>query len=146
MRPHPTTDETLKVHAAHTTDPGEIGTPMNRRSFVQVLGAGWVIAVSLATAFGQSRGGRGGTRPVSTRLHIGQDGTITVLTGKIEMGQGARTQLTRAAAEGASLDQVRLVMMGDTEPGAYDDGITAGSGPPKPCRRPSGGARRGASF
>lgn len=127
MRPHPTTDETLKVHAAHTTDPGEIGTPMNRRSFVQVLGAGWVIAVSLATAFGQSRGGRGGTRPVSTRLHIGQDGTITVLTGKIEMGQGARTQLTQAAAEElhVPLDQVRLVM-GDTSQ-VPDDGITAGS-------------------
>ena len=27
------------------------------------------------------------------------DGTITVLTGKIEMGQGARAELTQAAAE-----------------------------------------------
>ena len=36
---------------------------------------------------------------MSARLHIGKDGTITVLTGKVEMGQGSRAELTQAAAE-----------------------------------------------
>jgi isoquinoline 1-oxidoreductase len=104
------------------------GTAINRRSFVQGLGAGLVFAVTHATALGQSRGGRGGGgRPVSARIHLAHDGTITVLTGKIEMGQGARTQLTQAAAEElrVPLQQVQLVM-GDTGQ-VPDDGITAGS-------------------
>ncbi|MCZ7637387.1 MAG: molybdopterin-dependent oxidoreductase [Verrucomicrobia bacterium] len=128
MHSDPTTAETRETRVAHPTDSSELGPAMNRRSFVQVLGAGLVLAVSGAAAFGQGRGGRGGGGPrVSTRLHIGHDGTITVLTGKIEMGQGARTQLTQAAAEElhVSLDQVRLVM-GDTGQ-VPDDGITAGS-------------------
>ncbi|WCJ60407.1 molybdopterin-dependent oxidoreductase [Fontisphaera persica] len=49
------------------------------------------------------------------------------MTGKIEMGQGARTQLTQAAAEElrVSPEQIQMVM-GDTTL-TPDDGITAGS-------------------
>ncbi len=70
---------------------------LTRRGFVQVLGAGLLISVTapLATAQRRGRGGSGGSQPlVVARIHVGQDGKITVLTGKIEMGQGARGELT----------------------------------------------------
>jgi isoquinoline 1-oxidoreductase len=60
-------------------------------------------------------------------VHIGRDGTITVLTGKVEMGQGARAELTQAAAEELHVppEQIRMVM---ADTGLVpDDGITAGS-------------------
>jgi isoquinoline 1-oxidoreductase subunit beta len=100
---------------------------LSRRSFAQVLGTGLLIAVSPISGLAQRRGGvrRNGT--VGARIHVGQDGLITVLTGKIEMGQGARAELTQAAAEElrVSPDQVRMIM-GDTSQ-VPDDGLTAGS-------------------
>jgi isoquinoline 1-oxidoreductase len=60
-------------------------------------------------------------------LHIGKDGVITILTGKVELGQGARAELTQAAAEElrAPVSQVQLIMA-DTGM-VPDDGTTAGS-------------------
>lgn len=101
---------------------------VSRRDFLHVLGAGLLITVGggCATAQrGQRRGG--GATPIATRLHVGEDGTITVMTGKVELGQGARTEITQAAAEElrVAVDQIRLVM-GDTDL-VPDDGVTAGS-------------------
>ncbi|MDB5321764.1 MAG: nicB [Phycisphaerales bacterium] len=110
-----------------------------RRGFLNVLGAGIVIAVAPETARAQvapaggrgrgggGRGGAGGAKTVAARLHIGQDGIITVMTGKVECGQGARAELTQAAAEELRVgaDRVRLVMA-DTGL-APDDGGTSGS-------------------
>jgi isoquinoline 1-oxidoreductase len=106
---------------------------LSRRSFVQLLGAGLMIASSAAPVLAQQRrggGGFGGTgaRTLSARIHIGADGTITVLTGKVEAGQGARAELTQAAAEelGVAAASIRMVMADTTL--APNDGITAGSG------------------
>lgn len=98
---------------------------LNRREFVQVLGAGLIISVAWPGVLGQRSGG-GEARP-EERLHIGADGLITVFTSKVEVGQGSRTQLTQAAAEelGVSVDQVRLIMA-DSSLGPNDGG-TAGS-------------------
>ena len=69
----------------------EFDFQLDRRQFVQVLGAGLLIAVGAQPVAAQRRGGRGGSRPlnVSARIHLGENGRITVLTGKVEMGQGA---------------------------------------------------------
>jgi CO/xanthine dehydrogenase Mo-binding subunit len=101
---------------------------LNRRSFLQILGAGLLITVPSEIALGQrsrSRGGR--SQPIATRVHIDQNGRITVMTGKVEEGQGARAEITQAAAEElrVSADKVNLVMA-DTAL-VPDDGITAGS-------------------
>ena len=107
-------------------NPGfEVG--LGRRAFVQVLGAGLLITVTEGISFGQRRGGSRGAPNVAARLHINQDGTITVMTGKVEEGQGSRAQLTQAAAEElrVGVAQIRLVMA-DTAL-VPDDGITAGS-------------------
>ena len=94
-----------------------------------------MIAVAIDPARGQQPqvpakkkggGGRGQTN-VAARVHIGQDGSITVMTGKVECGQGARAELTQAAAEELSVpaDRVRLIM---ADTGLVpDDGGTYGS-------------------
>lgn len=101
---------------------------LSRRTFVQLLGAGFLITVTEGVSLGQRRGTgtrRSGT--VGARLHIDQDGRITVMTGKVEVGQGSRAQLTQAAAEElrVPVDHIQLVMA-DTAL-VPDDGITAGS-------------------
>ena len=102
---------------------------LTRRSFLHVLGAGLVISVGASPSWGQrgQRGGRGRAQQVITRIHLGQDGTITVLTGKVEMGQGARGELAQAAAEElrVPVDKIQM-LMADTSL-VPDDGITAGS-------------------
>jgi len=87
---------------------------LKRRSFMQILGAGLLIASSTATALAQRSGRRGnaGARTIGTRIHLGQDGSITVLAGKVEGGQGARAELTQAAAEELRVEpqQIQLVL------------------------------------
>jgi isoquinoline 1-oxidoreductase len=111
---------------------------LTRRGFVQILGVGLLIAVSTPSAVAQQRrggrGGRGGgfngagARTVSARVHIGRDGSITVMTGKVEAGQGSRAELTQAAAEELRVPVSRIqLLMADTG-SVPDDGMTAGSG------------------
>jgi isoquinoline 1-oxidoreductase len=101
---------------------------LNRRSFVQILGAGFLLVIS-APALAQERGrGSRGPRNISARLHIGKNGFITVMTGKVEAGQGARAEFTQAAAEELRVPAARIrLVMSDTLI-VPDDGITAGSG------------------
>ncbi|HVR76705.1 MAG TPA: molybdopterin cofactor-binding domain-containing protein, partial [Planctomycetota bacterium] len=103
---------------------------LSRRHFVQVLGAGLVISVAVPSVFGQrsGRGQRGeGGGSIGQRLHMGADGTITVLTSKVEVGQGSRTQITQAAAEElhVPVERIRLIMADSAV--VPDDGGTAGS-------------------
>jgi isoquinoline 1-oxidoreductase len=101
----------------------------NRRSFVQLLGAGLLVAVS-APALAQRRGGRGGGGPrnIAARIHLGKDGIVTVLTGKVEAGQGARAELAQAAAEELRLPTSKVKLIMSDTAAVPDDGITAGSG------------------
>ena len=83
---------------------GQLGSEveLSRRAFVQALGTGLLITVTEGVSYGQRRGGRSSSRSeqnVAARIHVNQDGTITVMTGKVEEGQGSRAQLTQAAAE-----------------------------------------------
>ncbi len=59
---------------------------------------------------------------------MGEDGSVTVYTGKVEVGQNARTSLTQAVAEElhTPVERIKLVM-GDTQLVPYDAG-TFGSG------------------
>lgn len=61
---------------------------------------------------------------ISTRFFLSPDGVVTLFTAKVELGQGARTLLTRAAAEELRLAPDRVqATMGDTEL-VPDDGGT----------------------
>lgn len=97
-------------------------TGLDRRAFLQALGSGLLVTVTAPEAWAQGIG-----TPVSARLFLNEDGTITALSGKVEEGQGPRAELSQAAAEElrVAVDRVRLVMA-DTDL-VPDDGITAGS-------------------
>ena len=60
---------------------------------------------------------------VSAWLHLGEDGAVTVFTGKTEIGQNIRTSLTQAVAEelGAKVEAITLVMA-DTAKTPFDMG------------------------
>jgi CO/xanthine dehydrogenase Mo-binding subunit len=94
---------------------------IRRRTFLQALGSGLLVTVATPRAWAAEGG------PVSGRIFLNDDGTITALSGKVEEGQGPRAELTQAAAEElrVPVEQVRLVMA-DTDL-VPDDGITAGS-------------------
>src|SRR5216684_616736 len=107
---------------------------LDRRSFFKTLGGGIVVVSFLANARAQeSGGGRGGRgranvpQEIGAWLHIDQNGAVTVYTGKVEVGQNARTSLTQAVAEelGAPMTAIELIM-GDTERTPFDIG-TIGS-------------------
>jgi isoquinoline 1-oxidoreductase len=103
---------------------------LDRREFFKVLGCGVVVLLLIESAVAQEsgggrRGGRNQPRPteLSAWLHIGEDGTVTVFTGKAEMGQNIRTSLSQAVVEElrAPIAQVRLVMA-DTALTPFDAG------------------------
>jgi len=117
--------KSVKPQVSESCDAGTL----SRRSFVQLLGAGLLITVTEGVSQGRRRGGGGsrGGGKVAARVHINEDGTVSVMTGKVEEGQGARAELTQAAAEELRVgaDRIRLIMA-DTAL-VPDDGITAGS-------------------
>ncbi len=103
---------------------------LERRDFFKFLGGGLVLLLALDGAASAQESGRGpafrpDARPpeLAAWLHIGEDGTITVYTGKAEVGQNIRTSLAQAVAEelGAPIGQVHLVMA-DTDLTPYDMG------------------------
>jgi isoquinoline 1-oxidoreductase len=114
-------------------EPVDYDFGLSRRTFVQVVGGALVFAVAAPTLLAQERrrgggGGRGGAPiPIEARLKIAPDGSITVMTGKVECGQGARAEITQAAAEELKVpvERVQLVMADTAK--CPDDGITAGS-------------------
>jgi isoquinoline 1-oxidoreductase len=115
-------------------EPVRFSFALDRRSFVQMLGAGVLVTAVGAPTLGQQRGrGRGGffggpPPALSARIHFGDDDTITVLSGKVDGGQGARSEIAQAAAEElrVPLNKIR-VELGDTSL-CPNDGTTAGSG------------------
>src|SRR5437667_609387 len=102
-----------------------------RRDFFKVLGGGVVVlflveeALAQESGGGRRRGGFGQRRPqeLGTWLHIGEDGVVTVFTGKAEVGQNIRTSLTQVVAEELRIPvrSIRLTMA-DTELTPYDAG------------------------
>lgn len=107
---------------------------LHRRTFVQLVATGLMIVAAPWPTEAQERerrGGRGGgatMRNVWERIHIGKDGVITLLAGKVEVGQGSRAEYAQATAEElrVSAEQVQ-VLMSDTGQ-TPNDGNTAGSG------------------
>ena len=78
----------------------------DRREFFKFLGAGVLVVSVLKPAVvaqesGGARQSRGESLPkeIDAWLHIGEDGRVTVYTGKVEMGQNIRTSLSQAVAE-----------------------------------------------
>ncbi len=103
---------------------------LDRREFFKFLGAGvLVVSVLKPAVVAQESGGarqrRGDSLPkeIDAWLHIGENGKVTVYTGKAEMGQNIRTSLSQAVAEElhVPIGKIELVM-GDTQLTPFDMG------------------------
>jgi CO/xanthine dehydrogenase Mo-binding subunit len=100
---------------------------VDRRGFLKFLGGGMLICLAAPGARAQESGRSGGARElpkdVGAWLHIGSDGAVTALTGKVEMGQNIRTSLAQQVAEElrVPLESIRMVM-GDTDLTPWDAG------------------------
>ncbi|MFC1738484.1 molybdopterin cofactor-binding domain-containing protein [Planctomycetota bacterium] len=117
--------EIVEPEICELSDEPRYEVVISRRSFIKLLGAGLLITVTEPVSFGQRR--ERTPMSVAARLHLNEDGIITVMTGKVEEGQGPRAQLTQAAAEElrVAVGQIRLVMADSAL--VPDDGRTAGS-------------------
>lgn len=106
----------------------------DRRQFIKVFGGGIALIVPMTNLLAQptpQRQGESGRGAFSQRMpneigawiHIDEGGTISVYTGKAEMGQNIRTSLTQAVADElhVPVNMVRLVM-GDTDVTPFDAG------------------------
>lgn len=97
---------------------------LDRRGFLKFTASGLLITLFAAESQAQPDSA---LKTIESRLLIGKDGRVTILTGKVEEGQGARTQLAMVAAEELRLPVSMVsVEMADTDR-TPDDCITAGS-------------------
>jgi isoquinoline 1-oxidoreductase len=102
---------------------------MDRREFFKFLGAGVLVFSMLKPVAAQESGGAKRSRneslpkEIDAWLHLGENGRVTVYTGKVEMGQNVRTSLSQAVAEElhVAIDQIEMVM-GDTQLAPFDAG------------------------
>src|SRR5215210_3886991 len=105
---------------------------LTRRGFVSSLGA-IMVAFSLdpkhvlAQQPSKLPGSLDNNRKLDAWLRINADGTATVYTGKIELGQGIVTALAQIAAEELDLPLARISMISGDTGRTPNEGQTAGS-------------------
>jgi isoquinoline 1-oxidoreductase len=97
----------------------------DRRQFLKAFSAGIALLVPMSHLLAQEEQGFDRELPqtVGAWIHVDQDGSIVVYTGKVEFGQNIRTSLAQAVAEElhVPISTVRLVM-GDTDLTPFDLG------------------------
>ncbi len=105
---------------------------LSRREFAAGLGA-IVVAFSLAPRVASAQepprlpGSLQTNRRLDAWLRINSDGTATVFTGKVELGQGILTALRQIAAEELDLPLDRIAMISGDTSRTPNEGQTAGS-------------------
>ena len=66
-------------------------------------------------------------RRLSQRVHFEPDGTVSIASGKVELGQGILTALAQIAAEELDVDLKRIRMLPASTAHSPDEGVTSGS-------------------
>jgi isoquinoline 1-oxidoreductase len=101
---------------------------VSRRDFFRIAGAGVVVALlTQDSSVAQRPMRQPATQELGAWLHVGEDSSVTVFTGKVEIGQNIRTSLSQVVAEELRVPVSRIRMvMADTALVPYDGG-TAGS-------------------
>jgi nicotinate dehydrogenase subunit B len=99
---------------------------LDRRDFMKMIGGGIVVFFTFDSSSmlsGQEAAGRGYPTDLNAYLKIGENGRVTVYSGKIEMGQGIVTSLAQMAADelGVALESIDMIM-GDTDLCPFDAG------------------------
>ncbi len=106
-------------------------TQLSRREFSAALG-GIVLTFSLVPQVGRAQqaslpGSLNNNRILDAWLRINPDGSATVFTGKVELGQGIVTALAQIAAEELDLPLERIKMISGDTGQTPNEGQTAGS-------------------
>ena len=122
-------------HSLHPFEPNHDELPpkpsydfaLDRRKFFKLTGGGLIIAFVLKdlVSFGSETASseHSSMAGVESWIHIGKDGTVSVYTGKVEVGQNIRTSLSQIVAEELMVSIVSIKMiMGDTDLVPYDAG------------------------
>jgi isoquinoline 1-oxidoreductase len=116
--------EAGKAKEIEMSDP-TVEFSIDRRDFIKLLGGGIIVlfTADASELLAQEPRGRGYPTDFNAYLRIGEDGRVTVYSGKIEMGQGVMTSLAQEAADelGVSLESIDMVM-GDTDLCPFDSG------------------------
>ena len=99
---------------------------LGRRGFLKAFGGGLAVVCMAPAAEGAvaaATGQQAGSQGIDAWLHIEESGRVTVYSGKVELGQGARTVLAASAAEELRLVHSSVdVVLGDTALVPYDMG------------------------
>jgi isoquinoline 1-oxidoreductase len=126
MSEQPFADYQLEPERYEFYEDGALSLEWSRRDLFRVVGGGLVVALLFRDlpAFAQ-RPPRGEPVPddIGAWLHVGEDGAVTVYTGKVELGQNIRTSLTQVVAEELHTPIARIrVVMADTQLTPFDMG------------------------
>jgi nicotinate dehydrogenase subunit B len=108
---------------------------LSRRQFLARAGTlvvGFSLAPALAQVLTPSAGASAATAPADLKvdawLTIGPANTVTIYSGRVELGTGVQTALTQIVIEELSLNLGQVVyFQGDTVLTPMDQGVTAGS-------------------
>jgi nicotinate dehydrogenase subunit B len=119
----------LEPERYELTAPPAYRFEVDRREFFKFLGAGILIVGMQKNAHALQESGTG-KRPdkslpqeIGAWLHIGENGAVTVYTGKVEVGQNIRTSLSQCVAEELHVPVSKIQMvMGDTKLTPFDMG------------------------
>jgi len=103
---------------------------LDRREFFKFLGAGVLVVSVLKPAVvaqesgsARRRGDESLPKDIDAWLHLGENGKVTVYTGKVEVGQNIRTSLAQAVAEEIKMPMEKIeLVMGDTKLVPFDMG------------------------
>jgi len=101
-------------------------TTIDRRAFLGALGGSLTVLLSIDArellALGRQQG-RGYPSDFNAYLRIGENGRVTLFTGKIEMGQGVNTSLAQMLAEELDVPLAAIdPVLGDTDLCPWDMG------------------------
>jgi CO/xanthine dehydrogenase Mo-binding subunit len=66
-------------------------------------------------------------RRLTQRVHFERDGTVTIATGKVELGQGISTALAQIAAEELGVPLTKIKILPASTEYSPDEGVTSGS-------------------
>ena len=107
-----------------------LSVDVNRRDFLRVfgvMGGGLIVAASLRVDAQQEsgRGGAGQSAPsdLEAWIHIDGKGRVTAFTGKVEIGQNARTSLSQVVADELRIPIAAVTfVMADTDLTPFDQG------------------------
>ncbi|HEX3486158.1 MAG TPA: molybdopterin cofactor-binding domain-containing protein, partial [Micropepsaceae bacterium] len=109
------------------------GPVLTRRQFGSAAG-GFVIAFSMAPRLASAAeaakrlpGTLEANRRLDSWLRVDPEGTVTVSSGRVELGQGATTALAQIAAEELDIAFIRIRMIPVDTSRSPNEGVTAGS-------------------